>query len=560
MSKILGDTACPKCLENGRDSSENHLILFDDGGAYCNRCGYTEAAETFTKPTAVFRPLTPEEIAEALAKVPEYTCTKAWPERKIAEEAMRHFGILTTVSTEDGETRTSTLYPVHKMVDGKETLTGYKVEYQHKVNGKKVFGKVGDCKGETLLTGQAVCPKHGNKLFVCEGEKDMASLYLILAKYSKPEWRKSICVVSVKNGAKSAHNELVRNQKFLDGFKEIVLCFDQDAAGQEAVQNVCKYVEAKKITVLNIGQKDCNQALMEGAERETYFAAIQALPPKPASVVTIDDVWDAALIKPEMGLSFPWPALTAITYGIRRSTTYCIGAAPKIGKTDFEYQLICHLIKEHNEQVCHYDLENHAAKTAKRLAGKLMGQMFHKPGIVYNEEDLKKGMDLLRGHWEAYKHDGSREWGDVKSTIKRQAAGGKWLFVLDPLTAFISQYESSQANDVLNSMMTDIAEMNISLGITFFLFSHLNAPKTGKAHDDGGRVLSSQFTGSRAMEKWTMYGLGLERNRNSEDPEERNTSTVRLLYDRDFGEGGSFECYYDTETGLYLEKDKEILF
>jgi twinkle protein len=554
MSDIIGDTSCPKCVEAGKDSSGNHLMLFEDGGAYCNRCGYSENSGTFTESNVQFHARTPEEMAIDMAKVPEYTCFKHWDARKLSERALKHFGIRTTVSEADGDTRTGTYYPVYKKEGSRDKLTGYKVEYPTPKGEKKRYGKVGDCRGDTMLMGQNVCPKGGNKLFICEGEKDMVALYEILYKFSKPEWRNSICVVSVKNGSGGAHGELMRQQPFLDGFKEWVLCFDNDDAGEKAVHEVGKYLNKEKLFQLKIPQKDCNQALMDGEEKNTYFAAIKAQKPKPACVVTVDDVWERALVKPEMGLSFPWQGLSDLTYGIRRGVTYCVGAAPKIGKTDFEYQLICHLIKEHGQKVNHYDMENHPAKTVKRLAGKLMGQMFHKPGVEFKQEDLETGMAMLRGKWEAYKHDGSREWKDVKETIKQQAANGDWIFILDPLTAFVSQYSSSEANDVLNAMLTDIAEMNISLDITFFLFSHLNPPKTGKAHDDGGRVLSSQFTGSRAMEKWTHYGLGIERNRNAEEPDERNTSTHRLLYDREFGEGGCYDCEFDTKTGLYLQK------
>ena len=42
MSKIVGDMPCPECRRNGRDRTGNHLILFEDGGAHCNRCGYKE--------------------------------------------------------------------------------------------------------------------------------------------------------------------------------------------------------------------------------------------------------------------------------------------------------------------------------------------------------------------------------------------------------------------------------------------------------------------------------------------------------------------------------------
>ena len=48
MAKIIGDTACPQCRKSGGDRSGNHLMLFEDGGAYCNRCEYSEVADTFT--------------------------------------------------------------------------------------------------------------------------------------------------------------------------------------------------------------------------------------------------------------------------------------------------------------------------------------------------------------------------------------------------------------------------------------------------------------------------------------------------------------------------------
>ena len=77
--------------------------------------------------------------------------------------------------------------------------------------------------------------------------------------------------------------------------------------------------------------------------------------------------------------------------------------------------------------------------------------------------------------------------------------------------------------------------------------------------------MSSQFTGSRAMEKWAHYGWGISRNRNEPDPALRNTATVSLLFDREFGEWCEYRCFYDSETNDWREvgvtpKEEEILF
>lgn len=551
MSEIIGDAGCPDCIANGRDKTLNHLILFDDGHAYCNRCGYREGKDTYTKPKVKFNNnKTEEELIAETNEVPQYTTTSHYPERKLKKLAFKHFGIRNTVSQVDGETRTGTFIPIYGKANN---LQGWKIIYPN-----KKFNSVGNTKGEVQLLGQHVAPKSGMKLFITEGQWDMVSLYQILYEHTKPEWRDKIAVVSIKNGAASAYKELSNNQKFLDGYQEWVLCFDDDTKGREAVLKCVKYLDADKITSATFGVKDANDVLIQGnSTREAFFAAIKAKKPKALDVVRVEDVWEAAKVKPVMGLSFPWPSLTKLTYGIRRATTYCIGAAPKIGKTDFEYQLISHIIQVHGISVAHYDFESHPAKSAKRLAGKFMGKVFHNPNVEYKDEELEEGLGHLKGKWEAYKHDGSRDWDAVKATIKRQAADGIWIFILDPLTAFISQLTSSEANDKLNEIQTDIANMNVSLGITFFIFSHVNPPKTGKPHEDGGRVLSSQFTGSRAMEKWTHYGIGIERDRNNEDDQVRNTSTHRLLYDRDFGECGHYEAFYERDTGLYKEKEYE---
>lgn len=548
MTEIVGNSCCPQCVERGRDKTSNHLMLFDNGSAYCNRCGYHEGNGTFTEPAVKFGgDISPEDAAKQVSIFEKESTVKALKDRLLNIATCKHFGVRVTLSEEDGTTQTSTAFPVNTVEDYK----GYKLKYP-----SKRFGKEGIIKN-AMFFGSDVCPKTGNKLFITEGENDAMALYQIIYSMSQPQWRNQIAVVSLANGAGGAAKELGRNRKLIEGFKEVVLAFDQDKAGRDAVEACTKVLGRDRVSVPVFSEKDANDMLIKGKDKELYFSCIKTTKPKPASVVDVEDLFDQALVKPEMGLSFPWKTLTKLTYGIRRATTYCVAAAPKIGKTDFEYELIAHLIKVHGEQVALYDLETHPAKTLKRLAGKMKAAMFHKPDIEFDMEDLKDGMNQLRDHIQFYKHDGSRDWEDIKATMRYQAGEGIWLFIIDPLTALISRYDSSTANDKLNEICTDIAEMNAELGITVFIFSHLNPARTGKAHDEGGRVLSSQFTGSRAMEKWFHYGIGIERDRLNEDEEIRNTSTHRLLFDREYGEGGFYECTYYRDTGVYGEKVSE---
>lgn len=544
MSTIIGDCGCPQCTAAGGDKTQNHLILFEDGGSFCPKCGYKESSGTFTKPSPTFgKDLTREEADAEVKILQEESTVQEIKERGLSKKTCEHFGVRVTLSEADGQTQTSVCFPEYKKIG----LSGYKVRYPSKHFGKKGITK------ECLFFGSNSCPNSGNKLFITEGEYDAMALYQVLWEKSKPEWRDSIAVVSLATGSTTAAKEMARNKELISKFKEIILVFDQDEAGEKAVKDVQKALGREKVKSAKLSLNDPNAMLLAGKKLELWKNSVFADVPPPAGIVRVEDLYDMALVKPEMGLSFPWPTLTKLTFGIRRGAAYVVGAAPKIGKTDFEYELIAHLIKEHGESVALYDLETHPAKTLKRIAGKMMGQVFHKPDVEYDDEALKEGMDTLKSKIEFYDHSGSRDWDDIKGTIRQQAAQGTWLFIIDPLTALISRFSSSEANDKLNEICTDIAEMCTELQITFFLFSHVNPASGGKSHDEGGRVKSSQFTGSRAMEKWTHYGIGIERDRLNEDEEIRNTSTHRLLYDRDFGEGGSYECRYDRDTGVYGE-------
>lgn len=129
------------------------------------------------------------------------------------------------------------------------------------------------------------------------------------------------------------------------------------------------------------------------------------------------------------------------------------------------------------------------------------------------------------------------------------------LFFIDPLTALISRYNSSEANDKLNEICTDMADLVNLYPITLFCYSHVNPkPKGSKPHETGAKVLSSEFTVSRAMEKWFHYGHGISRDRTDECPIERsNMSEFYMLFDREYGQQYKCDVYFEEDTVQYQE-------
>jgi twinkle protein len=103
--------------------------------------------------------------------------------------------------------------------------------------------------------------------------------------------------------------------------------------------------------------------------------------------------------------------------------------------------------------------------------------------------------------------------------------------------------------------MAEVAGLAKELDIWIMLVSHLNPPKSGASHELGGKTEQSQFTGSRAIMRWSYTMIGIERNTQHEDPEERNKGLIRVLKDRFSGSatGKTIGFYYDKDTGLVHE-------
>lgn len=510
--------ACPAC------GSSDGLARYTDGGGHCFVCTHHEGNGKEYKAPEKSGDWTPVEgVVAALTK------------RKISEATCRKFGY--RIGTASG-----TRVQIADIRNSQGNLEGQKLRDKDKNFLSR--GTVSDSLfGMHLWQG-------GRKLVITEGEIDALS-YAEVTGCKYP-------VVSIPCGVQSAKKILNKNMKWLLQFQEIILMFDGDDVGKAAAAECAPLFPPNRVKTADLGQyKDANEVLQAGEHQLLVNSVFNAKDYKPSAIVTVDDIFDLALQRPEMGLSLPWPSATDITLGIRKGEIHIVGAAPKIGKTEHQHQLIRHMTEAHGEVVGVMSLEEKPVKTLKKIAGKYMGQQFTKPPEVagWKQEDLVKGLNLLKGKIQFYSSEGVRDADEILSTVRYWAACGMWFFIIDPLTALVAEHDSSAANDILNDFMSKAASMCQELDITFFMYSHVNPPKTGLPHDQGGEVLSSQFTGSRAMEKWAHYGWGIVRNRNEEDKIKRNTGEIVLLFDREYGEYCRYPVFYDSDTNDFREID-----
>lgn len=359
-------------------------------------------------------------------------------------------------------------------------------------------------------------------------------------------------VISLPNGTKSVQ-KMSQYIKDISNWKEVVLVFDMDKPGQAAVDHFCKlYPEAK---VAKLPLKDSHDMLMEGREKELFAACMFNAKRKLSDkLVRSSDLWDKASVRPEQGLSWPWPELTSLTRGIRRGEGYYFGAGVKMGKSCVVNEIAAHIITEHNMPVfmCKPEEENHI--TAQKLAGVATDTIFHDPRIEFNSEAFERGKRLIHDKAIMYGEYGKVEWDDIKQEIRYAVvAEGCKDVIIDPITCLTVGLGSGEANERLIEIASELASMSLELQFTYYVFCHLNAPQSGKPHERGGDVLSVQFAGSRAMMRFAHYMIGLEGNKDPNEPNLKNFRHLAVLEDRNFGEAAKIPLFYNVNTGRLLE-------
>lgn len=529
MAKIIGDMACPSCKGKGRDQHNNHLIIFDNGFKYCNRCRYSEGKNTDKQEQ--------EEYYMDLDSISRLQ-SGAMDDRKIKAEIVDKFKVKLEYNPENREV-VKHFYPITKQ----GVTTAYKVREL-----PKTFASVGDAKGVTDLFGQAITPKGGKKLLITGGELDCLAAYqMLITKY--PNFPPS--VVSLPKGENVS--AVADNLEFVNSFDEVLVYSDMDAPGRKCAIEICELI-GPKAKIVSTSEKDASDMLNTGKQAEFINAFFQAKPYAPDGFVTVDDVFEEATAMPTWGKSWPWPSLTKLTYGRRLGEGIYFGAGVKVGKSEAVNQIAHHVTQVEKGKIALFKLEEKPAMTVRKIAGKIMHKQFHIPDGDFTQEELIAGVNKVRGGVVLYDSYGMTSWDKLKSAIRHAVVvEGCQDIVIDPLTRLTTGMDSATANTELERIADEISKMAKDLGFFYMFFCHLKAPQKGKPHEEGGKVHSNQFTGSRAMMRACYYMVGIERDKTIKDDVKRNTSTFVLLEDRAFGNTGSVEVFYNRDTGDYLE-------
>lgn len=528
-SEFIHKEPCPKC------GSKDNLARYSDGHAHC----FTQGCKHWEPPTDgqeyTPRATAGRKVGKDLILDGE---VRALPKRKLTEETCQKFGYTVGTSSKGNTVQLAPYF------DG-TTLVAQKMR-----DAEKNFVTLGDFKSAGLF-GQQLWRDGGKKIVITEGEIDC----MTVSQLQGNKWP----VVSVPNGAQGAAKALKKHLEWLEQFEEVVLLFDMDEPGREAMAECAPLFTPGKCKLASLpnGFKDPNEMLLAGRGSEVIDAIWGAKSYRPDGLVNIKDIREQLRKAVEIGLPWFLPELTDITYGRRYGEIYGVGAGTGVGKTDLLTQQIAYDISVLKLRVGTIFLEQAPTETSKRVAGKLKGKRFHVPDDGWTQDELEGAVDELEAADSLIMYDsfGETEWDIVKSKVRFMAVSeGIRVIYIDHLTAMA---DTADEKGSLEQIMKEMAGLAKELDIIITFVSHLTTPEKGKSHEEGGRVTIRHFKGSRAIGFWSYYMFGMERDQQADDESIRQVTTLRVLKDRYTGQATGKTIYlgYDAETGLLKALD-----
>ena len=550
-STFVEHKPCPACRETGGDRAGDNLSVYSDGHGYCFTCGHYEkivknltfsdvTSEYFNMEKNSMQSVTPRGTSGAMIK-----------DRRISSNITKKFGV--TVSYDKGGKIDKHYYPYYDSKDS-NNLIGYK----ERTVATKEFQIIGTNKGAGLF-GQNANRSGGKYLTICEGELDALSV----SEMFDGKWQ----VVSLKNGANSAARDVKENLEYIESFDNVVLCFDQDQAGFQAVKDVQDIISVGKLKVCRLPMKDASDMLINGKIKEFTNAWWSAESYTPAGIVKGEDTWEH-LIKDEnlVNIDYPWAGLNKLTYGFRSKELVTITSGSGMGKTSVVKELESYILDKTDDNLAIIHLEESIERTVKGLMSIEANSPIHIPQYEreLSPEDKKALWQKSVGDKNVYFYDhfGSMSEDSLLNVIRTYAKSFdcKWI-VLDHLSIVVSDQDGIlDERKAIDAIMTNLRKIVQETGIGLFLISHLRRPQ-GKAHEEGGQVSLSELRGSAAIAQLSDIVIGLERNQQDDDPIIRNQTTLRVIKNRFSGlTGKACRLQYDSETGRLSEVLDESFF
>lgn len=514
--------------------SSDALALYADGHTYCFSC------KKYTPPS--------QESQNKL------TASKAIEEK--TEDTPVHSGV---VSNEgeikalhhraiDYNTCADFGYKTHNAIEIASYYDSNGVIVAQKLRAKgKRFKWIGNPRSATLFGQQLWAGSSRERVIITEGEIDALSIYQA-TRGVQP-------VVSISNGAQSAKKDVQRNFEFLNSFKTIIVCFDNDEYGRSAAKEVAKLFELGKVRICTLPQKDANDMLRKNLIGDLIEALQNAKAYEPGGLVMGQSLVDIALTdSPKSDENYPWTLLNEMTKGIRYGTLITITAGIGMGKTSLLTELAYYL-NRNNHKIGMLMLEEPLRVTTQRLVGHHLNVPLHLSQEGIAPETLKEAANEILNKDDGIILYDNQGLIDMESLFEKLAymvsvKGVRFIF-LDNLTVLAAGFSERDERRATDQAVHRLYAWARKENIVIFLAVHLRRIDSNKGHEEGAQIGLSHIRGTQGIGSNSDLVIGLERDQQGA---EDNVSTIRILKNRWTGETGTAgELHYCKSTGRMTE-------
>lgn len=488
---------CPKC------SSSDAYCEWEDGHGHCFSCGFHKHAN------------------EDLINLNDEYHYEYLDYRGINKSTYRVYGVLFKINRE-----------------GQPTSVGFPYSNDHTKIRKfrsKDFSWTGTHKPGLFGLDKFAAGSHKH-VTVTEGELDALSIYQVV---HHP-------VVSVQSAA-SAQRDCSVDYEWLNSFERINLAFDNDAAGREALSRVAKLFDYNKIFVVKFtNRKDANEYLQHGEADELRNIWSNAKKYLPETVVSSLEEFKKELTgSPKEGLSYPFPSLTKMTYGIRPGECVLVKAPEKVGKSTLMHTFLHHILKETKDNVGAIFIEESKRRTLEAIAGIELRRPVHLPDSGCSEDQIYSAVQSVVGHDDRlhlYSHFGTDDPDILLDTIRFLVTARSCRYIVfDHVTMAVTGLAGDSERRALEYLATRLEILAKELLFALIVVSHVN---------DLG-----QTRGSHYLTKLADITISLERDTMATDDLVKRTIKLSVPFNRYCASSG-FCCnvVFDPNTYTLTEE------
>jgi twinkle protein len=382
----------------------------------------------------------------------------------------------------------------------------------------------------------------GKRIYLTEGEFDAASLYQILGK-----------TFPVRSLPSSAIGEkfIKNNLQYLSSFKEIVYAGELDPPGRRAADKLYSAFPEKFYFVPMTEYKDANEFLQKGAEKSLMWAAKSPQRYTPENFFCSDADVEAA-IKQENPYEYVPTGHTGLDEKIRgmvKGGLTFIKAPRGTGKTEVIRYFETGLLKTDDVSIAMLHMEEMKSTTYRAMATYQLGvnvrtkedaahNNITEQGVIEAAKLATKGERSII--FEMMSHDDPLKLLDyvrLASTVY----GADYVFI-DHVQrlAYLSNNGVDGATSTLTTLGSRLAQIAKELNIGIILISQVN--------DDGRTKYAA------SLEEEAIICVKIQRNSESEDEVESNTTTFIVDKNRPFAKlGNAGSVYYDPTTTILRE-------